>query len=85
MPRLRPPALHCQRAPGKHPATLAGQNTMLLFRWAMMLLLIAAGVAFAFYVGTGQARFRNAGLRILKWTVLAALGFFGVLILERIA
>jgi len=58
---------------------------MLLFRWAMMLLLIAAGVSFALYVGTGQVRFRQFGLTVLKWTILAALGFFGVLILERIA
>lgn len=58
---------------------------MLLFRWAMLFLLLGAGVCFAFYVGTGQQRFRDWGLRILKWTVLAALGFFGVLILERIA
>ena len=58
---------------------------MLLFRWAMMLLLIAAGVSFAFYVGTGQARVKRFGLLVLKWTILAALGFFGVLILERLA
>ena len=58
---------------------------MLLFRWAMMLLLIAAGVSFAFYVGTGQARFKQFGLLVLKWTILTALGFFGVLILERLA
>jgi hypothetical protein len=58
---------------------------MLLFRWAMMLLLLAAGVSFALYVGTGQVRFRQFGLTVLKWTILAALGFFGVLILERIA
>ena len=58
---------------------------MLLFRWAMMLLLIAAGVSFAFYVGTGQARFKRFGLLVLKWTILAALGSFGVLILERLA
>jgi hypothetical protein len=58
---------------------------MLLFRWAIFLLLIAAGVSFAFYAGTGQVRFRHFGLVILKWTVLAGLGFFGVLILERIA
>ena len=58
---------------------------MLLFRWAMMLLLLAAGVSFAFYAGTGQVRFRQFGLLVLKWTVLAALGFFGVLILERVA
>ena len=58
---------------------------MLLFRWAMMLLLIAAGGSFAFYVGTGKARFKRFGLLVLKWTILAALGFFGVLILERLA
>ena len=58
---------------------------MLLFRWAIFLLLIAAGVSFAFYAGTGQVRFRQFGLVILKWTVLAGLGFFGVLTLERIA
>jgi hypothetical protein len=57
---------------------------MLLFRWTIFLLLIAAGVSFAFYAGTGQARFRQFGLVILKWTVLAGLGFFGVLVLERI-
>jgi hypothetical protein len=58
---------------------------MLIFRWAILFLLLAAGVCFAFYAGTGQARFRQWGLVILKWTVLAGLGFFGVLILERIA
>ncbi|MBX3610650.1 MAG: hypothetical protein KF871_12215 [Hydrogenophaga sp.] len=57
---------------------------MLLFRWAVMLLLLAAGVSFAFYVGTGQVRYRQWGLVILKWTILAALGFFGVLVLERL-
>ncbi len=57
---------------------------MLLFRATLFLLLIAAGVCFAFYVGTGQARYRQWGLVILKWTVIAALGFFGVLILERL-
>ncbi len=57
---------------------------MLLFRWAVLLLLIAAGVCFALYVGTGQARYRTWGLVILKWTVLAALGFFAVLVLERL-
>jgi len=58
---------------------------MLLFRWAMLLLLLAAGVSFAFYMGTGQARFKRFGLLTLKWTILAALGFFAVLILERLA
>ncbi len=58
---------------------------MLLFRWAMMFLLLVAGVSFALYIGTGQAKYRYFGLRVLKWTVIAALGFFGVLFLERLA
>jgi hypothetical protein len=57
---------------------------MLLFRWTLMMLLIAAGVCFAFYLGTGKPQFRQWGLVILKWTVLAALGFFAVLVLERL-
>ena len=58
---------------------------MLLFRWAIMLLLLAAGVSFAFYAGTGNPRYKRFGLVVLKWTLLAALGFFGVLFLERLA
>jgi len=57
---------------------------MLMFRLVVFLLLLAAGVCFALYVGTGQKRYRQWGLVILKWTVLAALGFFGVLVLERL-
>ena len=57
---------------------------MLVARWAVLLLLIAAGVCFAFYAGTGQKRFQRWGLVILKWTLLAAFGFFAVLILERL-
>jgi hypothetical protein len=58
---------------------------MLVFRWIIFLSLLTAVVCFAFYAGTGQERFKRYGLVTLKWTVLAALGFFGVLILERIA
>jgi hypothetical protein len=50
-----------------------------------LLLLLAAGVSFALFAATGQVRYKRYGLIILKWTVLAGLGFFGVLILERIA
>ena len=57
---------------------------MLLCRVTIFFLLLAAGACFAFYVGTGQQRFRAWGIKILKWTVIAALGFFGVLVLERI-
>ncbi|MGJ7542918.1 hypothetical protein [Variovorax sp. LT1R16] len=58
---------------------------MLLFRWAILLLLLIAGVSFAFYAGTGQMRYRRFGWIVLKWTMLAAFGFFAVLIAERVA
>ena len=58
---------------------------MLLFRWLILFLLLGAGASFAFYVATGQARFKRWGLMVLKWTLLAAAGFFLVLVLERIA
>jgi len=58
---------------------------MLLFRWAILLLLLVAGVSFAFYAGTGQVKYRRVGWIVFKWTVLAALGFFAVLIAERVA
>jgi len=58
---------------------------MLLFRWLILLLLLAAGVSFAIYVGTGQRRYRRIGWLILKWTLIAAFGFFAVLFMERVA
>ena len=58
---------------------------MLLFRWLILLFLLAAIVSFMLYAGTGQARFKQFGLVVLKWTLIAAFGFFAVLILERVA
>lgn len=58
---------------------------MLLFRWLILLLLQGAVVSFVFYTATGDPRFKRYGLLTLKWTLLAAFGFFAVLILERIA
>jgi hypothetical protein len=58
---------------------------MLLFRWAILLLLLLAGASFAFYAGTGQLKYRRFGWVVLKWTLLAAFGFFAVLIAERVA
>lgn len=57
---------------------------MLLFRWAILLLLLFAGVCFAFYATTGQVKYKRMGWVVLKWTILAALGFFAVLIAERV-
>ncbi len=58
---------------------------MLLFRWLILMLLLAAVVSFSFFIATGQPRFKRYGLKILKWTLIAAFGFFAVLIMERIA
>jgi len=58
---------------------------MLLFRWLILLLLLGALVSFAFYAATGAPRYRRYGLLTLKWVLIAGFGFFGVLILERLA
>ena len=58
---------------------------MLLFRWLILLLLLAAVVSFSFFMATGQPRYKRYGLLVLKWTLIAAFGFFAVLILERVA
>jgi hypothetical protein len=58
---------------------------MLVFRLVFGLLLVASVLCFAMYIGTGQVAWRRRGVVVLKWTVLAALGFFAVLILERLA
>jgi hypothetical protein len=57
---------------------------VLIFRALVLLLLVAGLLCFAMYIGTGQKRYRALGIRIVKWTLVAALGFFAVLILERI-
>ena len=57
---------------------------MLFLRWVILLLLLAAGLCFAVFAATGQPSYKRWGLVILKWTILAAFGFFAVLIVERI-
>ena len=58
---------------------------MLIFRFLAILFALGIIVSFALYAGTGQERFKRFGLLALKWAVLAGLGFFAVLILERLA
>ncbi len=58
---------------------------MLIFRLVFGLLLLAGILCFAMYIGTRQPVWRRRGIVIVKWTVLAAFGFFAVLILERLA
>lgn len=57
---------------------------MLLFRWLIFLLLLIAGLCFVFFIATGRPHYRRWGVLLLKWTIIAALGFFAVLILERV-
>ena len=57
---------------------------MVLARSIILLLLLAVIVLFVFYAVTGQDRFKRRGLIILKWTLIAAFGFFAVLIAQRI-
>jgi hypothetical protein len=58
---------------------------MLIFRLVFGLLLVAGLLCFAMYVGTRDAAWRRRGLVIVKWTVIAGLGFFAVIALERLA
>jgi hypothetical protein len=58
---------------------------MMIFRVVVALLMLCAVLCFAMYIGTGQTVWRQRGLIVVKWTVLAGLGFFAVLILERLA
>ena len=57
---------------------------MLIFRLVFGLLLVSGLLCFAMYVGTGQVVWRRRGIVIIKWTVIAALGFFAVLLLEQL-
>ncbi|TSE35723.1 hypothetical protein [Tepidimonas charontis] len=57
---------------------------MFFFRFLMFALLGASALCFAFYLGTGRKHYLRWGLVVLKWTVMAALGFFAVLVLSRI-
>ena len=57
---------------------------MMIFRLVFGLLLVASLLCFAMYVGTGQTAWRRRGIVVLKWTLVAAAGFFAVLILERL-
>ena len=57
---------------------------MLVFRWILLVPLIAAVVCFLLFAVTGQARFKRVGLVLLKWTLATAFVFFAVLIFDRL-
>ena len=57
---------------------------MLVVRWVVLVLLLAAAICFALFAATGQPRYKRIGLAITKWTIVAALVFFAVLIVENL-
>jgi hypothetical protein len=57
---------------------------VVIFRLVFGLLLLAGLLCFAMYIGTRRTVWRQRGLVIVKWTVIAGLGFFGVIVLERL-
>lgn len=57
---------------------------MVMFRLIFGLLLVAGLVCFGLYIATGQAVWRRRGMALVKWTVIAALGFFAVLIVQQL-
>jgi hypothetical protein len=61
-----------------------GRIEVLVFRLVFALLLVAGLLCFAVYIGTKQPIWRRRGILLIKWTVIAGIGFFAVLILERL-
>lgn len=52
-------------------------------RALFLLLLVASALLFLFFAATGKVRYKKWGLALFKWTLLAGLGFFAVLIFQR--
>ena len=58
---------------------------MPIFLVVLMLLVLAAAGCFGLFAGTRQVRYKRLGFMIIKWTVIAAVVFFAVLLFERVA
>jgi hypothetical protein len=57
---------------------------MAVLRLVFGLLLLASVLCFAMYVSTRAPVWRARGVLVLKWTLIAAAVFFGVLTVERL-
>jgi hypothetical protein len=57
---------------------------MLVFRLVFGLLLLAGLLCFAVFMATGQPVWRQRGILIVKWTLIAAIGFVAVILLEQL-
>jgi hypothetical protein len=58
---------------------------LLILRLVFGLLLAAGLVSFALYIATGNPVWRQRGIVIVKWTVIAGLGTAAVIVLEQLA
>jgi hypothetical protein len=58
---------------------------MMVFRVLVFFLLVAGLLSFGLYLATGQVAWRHRAIAIIRWTVIAGLAFFAVLLLERLA
>jgi thiamine transporter ThiT len=56
---------------------------MLFLRLVFGLLLISGLLCFAAYAFTGQPAWRQRGLKIIKWTLIAAVVLAAGILLER--
>ena len=56
---------------------------ILLIRLVFGLLLAAGLLCFALYAFTGHPAWRRRGVAIVKWTLIGALGFVAVVLLQR--
>ena len=57
---------------------------MIAFRIVFGVLLFAGLACFLAYALTGAPHWRRLGVLIVKWTLVAAAGFFAVLVGERL-
>lgn len=57
---------------------------MAFFRALFLVLLLGVIVCFGLFIYTGDARYKRYGLLTLKWIFIAAFGFFGVLIVQKL-
>ena len=57
---------------------------MLVIRLIFGLLLVAGLLCLGMAITTRDPRWRQRGIVIIRWTVIAGLAAFGVLVIERL-
>ena len=57
---------------------------ILVLRLVFGLLLAAGLLCFAVYAFTGRPVWRQRGIAIVKWTLIAAAGFAAAIVLQRL-